>query len=234
MTGGREDDRTGAYASPPCSMHEVDPNYVGLGEGDDAGPAADVTEWRKAERQRLIAERLAIKGETRRRHAGRIAETLEDAIGEPGGLVVSAYWPFRGEPDLRGFMERMTSRGARCALPVVIEKGRPLVFRAWAPGDALERGVWNIPVPAAGEEEVVADVVIAPVVGFDGGCFRLGYGGGFFDRTLAAMPRKPRVFGVGYAPAAIRTIYPQPHDIPMDAIVTEEGIVFRGPDGGGL
>lgn len=232
MTGGREDDRTGGYASPPCSMHEVDPDYVGLGKAGDAGTAADVTGWRKAERQRLIAERLAMKGELRRRYAGRIAEILEDAIGEADGLVVSAYWPFRGEPDLRGFMERMTSRGARCALPVVVEKGRPLVFRAWTPGDPLANGVWNIPVPANGDE-VLPDVVIAPVVGFDDGCFRLGNGGGFFDRTLAVMQRKPRTFGVGYAQAAIRTIYPQPHDIPMDAIVTEAGIVFHEPEGGG-
>ena len=66
-----------------------------------------------------------------------------------------------------------------------------------------------------------SDVVIAPVVGFDRACYRLGYGGGFFDRTLAAMPRRPRVFGVGYACAELATIYPQPHDIGMDAIVTE-------------
>ncbi len=162
MTGGRGDDRTGAYASPPCSMHEVDPNYVGLDGAADAGPATDVTGWRKAERQRLIAERLAMKSELRRRYAGRIAETLEDAIGKVDGLLVSVYWPFRGEPDLRGFTERMRSRGARCALPVVVEKGRPLVFRAWTPGDPLANGVWNIPVPANGDE-VLPDVVTGAV-----------------------------------------------------------------------
>ncbi|MFH3639582.1 5-formyltetrahydrofolate cyclo-ligase, partial [Acinetobacter baumannii] len=66
-------------------------------------------------------------------------------------------------------------------------------------------------------------------VGFDPACYRLGYGGGFFDRTLAAMPRRPRIFGVGYAIAAISTIYPQPHDVPMDRVVTEDGIVSPRP-----
>jgi 5,10-methenyltetrahydrofolate synthetase len=113
---------------------------------------------------------------------------------------------------------------------VVVEKGQPLVFRVWAPGDPLERGVWNIPVPAAGPA-ITPDVVIAPVVGFDPDCYRLGYGGGYFDRTLAALPSRPMVIGVGHSTARLATIHPQPHDIPMQAIVTELGIVEprRGP-----
>lgn len=75
-------------------------------------------------------------------------------------------------------------------------------------------------------------MVIAPVVGFDPICYRLGYGGGLFDRTLAAMPERPRVFGVGYKQAAIPTIYPQPHDIPMDIVVTEDGIAAPEPNKG--
>ena len=98
---------------------------------------------------------------------------------------------------------------------MVIEKGRPLQFRAYRPGDRLEKGVWNIPIPAEGTA-VVPDVVLAPVVGFDPHNYRLGYGGGFFDRTLAALPSRPLVIGLGYASQAIATIYPQPHDIAMD------------------
>jgi len=91
--------------------------------------------------------------------------------------------------------------------------------------------VWNIPVPAGGLH-VTPDIVIAPVVGFDPGGYRLGYGGGFFDRTLAGMPRRTRFVGVGYASQAIRTIYPQAHDIAMEGVVTENGIVRpdREPD----
>ncbi|MEJ8574982.1 5-formyltetrahydrofolate cyclo-ligase [Microbaculum marinum] len=191
----------------------------------DGSPSeTDIARWRKAERDRLIAERLAIDPDTRLAHAGRIAASLEASIGPVSGRIVSVYWPFRGEPDLRGFMERVTGNGGTCALPVVVERARPVVFRAWKPGDRLERGVWNIPVPADGAE-VVPDVVVAPVVGFDPHCYRLGYGGGYYDRTLAALTRRPAVFGVGYAAAAIATIHPQPHDIPMDAIVTETGVI---------
>jgi 5,10-methenyltetrahydrofolate synthetase len=118
-------------------------------------------------------------------------------------------------------MTDIHNRGGRCALPMVVKRNQPLAFRLWEPGTRLERGVWNIPFPADGAE-VAPDVVIAPVVGFDSACYRLGYGGGFFDRTLAALPAKPRTIGVGYTCAAIATIYPQAHDIPMDAIVTEK------------
>ena len=118
----------------------------------------------------------------------------------------------------------MAERGGASALPVVVQRHAPLTFRRWRRGDALEPGVWNIPVPADGAI-VTPDIVIAPVVGFDPACFRLGYGGGFFDRTLAALPRRPRIVGVGYARQEIRTIFPQAHDVPMDMIVTEAGIV---------
>jgi 5-formyltetrahydrofolate cyclo-ligase len=232
MTSGNgDDDAPGGFASPPCFMHELDPAYAGLPPVFDARQHADVMRWRKAERERLLAERLAIEVELRRSHAERIAAGLDEVIAPFEGVTVSLYWPFRGEPDLRRWMEQATSRGARCALPVVVAKGAPLVFRVWEPGARMERGVWNIHQPADGAE-VMPDVVIAPVVGFDPCCYRLGYGGGFFDRTLAAMPAKPRAIGVGYAAAAIPTIYPQPHDIPMDLVVTESGVVTpRGEAG---
>jgi 5,10-methenyltetrahydrofolate synthetase len=222
MSGGN-DDALGTYASPPCLMHEMDPEFRVLANSVDPQQHDDVMRWRKAERQRLIAERLAIDSDTRRDHGRRISAHLRKVIGEIRDVTVSAYWPFRGEPDLRDLMAEIAAGGGRCALPVVVERHRPLVFRAWMPGEPLERGVWNIPVPARGAE-VIPDVVIAPVVGFDPAGYRLGYGGGFFDRTLAALPARPRVLGVGYAQAAIPTIYPQPHDIAMDLIVTENGI----------
>ena len=105
------------------------------------------------------------------------------------------------------------------ALPVVIEKAHPLIFRTYRPGDRLEKGIWNIPIPAEGDP-VTPDITIAPLVGVDPQNYRLGYGGGFFDRTLASLPKKPLVIGVGYEMQRIPTIHPQPHDIPMDRIVT--------------
>ncbi|WEX11997.1 5-formyltetrahydrofolate cyclo-ligase [Chelativorans sp. AA-79] len=233
MSGKRDDDErdgTGSYASPPCYMHELDSDYLGLAV-DDLQQRIDVARWRKAERQRLIEERLALSADERSRLAEKISASLDRVLPDVSGRIVSAYWPFRGEPDLRGWMKDILVRGGSCALPVVVERHAPLVFRAWKPGDKLERGIWNILVPAKGEE-VMPDVVIAPIVGFDSACYRLGYGGGFFDRTLAAMQKKPHVIGLGYEQAALPTIYPQPHDIPMDVIVTESGFHTHSHRGG--
>lgn len=218
MAQGDDDSEGAQFASPPCFMHELQPGY--------APPAADpvlwtdVARWRKAERVRLIDARLALPAELRAGMSARIAQSLDAAIGDVAGRVVSLYWPFRGEPDLRPWIAAIVARGATAALPVVVEKGQPLVFRAYRPGDRLEKGVWNIPVPAEGAE-VQPGIVISPLVGVDPQRYRLGYGGGFFDRTLAAMPTRPLVIGVGYEMQRIPTIYPQPHDIPMDVIVME-------------
>lgn len=209
---------TGEYASPPCFMHELDTGYAGVPARQDAW--ADVSRWRKAERKRLLDARMALDVAARHDSANRIAAALERTVSRIGGRTVSIYWPFRGEPDLRNWSNGIVERGGSLALPVVIEKGRPLEYRVWAPGDPLERGVWNILVPSRGPA-VLPDVVIAPLVGYDEARYRLGYGGGFFDRTLAAMPRKPLTIGVGYRQSRIPTIHPQPHDIPMDLIVTD-------------
>jgi 5-formyltetrahydrofolate cyclo-ligase len=211
--------QTGEYASPPCFMHELAPEYQGAPSHQDAW--TDVARWRKAQRKRLIDQRLAVDADKRRAGSERIATGLDLAIGKVSGRIVSVYWPFRGEPDLRNWAIRVIERGGRMALPVVIQKGWPLEFRIWAPGDPLERGAWNILVPSHGPS-VRPDTVVAPVVGFDAANYRLGYGGGFFDSTLAAMPKRPFVIGVGHAQSRIPTIYPQPHDVPMDVIVTDE------------
>lgn len=129
----------------------------------------------------------------------------------------------RGEPELLGLLRDLQARGVRTALPVVVSKGAPLQFLEWKSGGKLAHGVWRIPFPVD-SPELVPDIVIAPLVGFDGEGYRLGYGGGFFDRTLAALDRQPRAVGVGFSHALLPTIIPQPHDIPMSAVVTENGI----------
>ncbi|GEP61869.1 5-formyltetrahydrofolate cyclo-ligase [Reyranella soli] len=206
------------YASPPCLMHRFDP-LTG-----DRVMDADVVRWRKAERERLIAARLAIPAADRSRLSQRIETWLDLALGDVSGRIVSVYWPFRGEPDLRPWLKGLEERGAVGALPVVVHRHAPLVFRSWRRDEPLEPGVWKIPVPSHGIA-VTPDIVIAPVVGFDADCFRLGYGGGFYDRTLADLPRRTWIVGVGYEQQAIRTIYPQDHDVAMEMIVTESGIV---------
>lgn len=211
----------GQFASPPCFLHELDPAYGGVA---DPQQALDVKRWRKAERERLIAARLAIPARERRHLDEILTRTLDSLLPTVEGKIVSAYWPFRAEPDLRPWLESVAQRGGRAALPLVVQKGAPLVFRTWRQGEPLEPGIWNIPVPSQGPA-VLPDVVIAPLVGFDAEGYRLGYGGGFFDRTLAAMPRRPLVIGIGYAQQRIATIFPQPYDIAMSVIVTEQGAV---------
>lgn len=212
------DDLPSEYASPPCYMHELMPEFR---EPPPGTAWSDVARWRKAERERLIAERMAWSADMRMAKSEAIAGKLDQAIDKVGNRIISLYWPFKGEPDLRNWLIRLIERGARIALPVVVEKNAPLEFRLWSPGEPLERGIWNILVPAHGAV-VMPDIVIAPVVGFDVANYRLGYGGGYFDRTLAAAPRKPLAIGIGYGSSRIDTIYPQRHDIAMDLIVTEE------------
>lgn len=224
MTG--DDTPRGSYASPPCLAHEIDPAYFDP-LAVDPQQAEDVARWRKAERKRLLDERAALPVATRQVAAQAIATALdrflEERFSSLEGLTVSAWWPIKAEIDLRFWLGGLAARGAHAALPLVVEKARPLAFRHWAPGAKMERGFWNIPVPADGPF-VRPDITLSPVVGWDGGCFRLGYGGGYFDRTLAALSPRPLALGIGLQAARIATIYPQPHDIPMAAILTEDGL----------
>ena len=203
-------------ASGPCLLHELD--QAGTPRIDPE-QVRDVARWRTVERERLIAARLARPEEERNAIALAIARDLDALVTVGAGAIVSVYWPIRGEPDLRPWMLRLHERGGQVALPVTVAFGQPLIFRAWHPGSRLERGAWKIPFPADGAP-VTPTVAIAPLVGFDPYCFRLGYGAGFFDRTLAALVPRPRVIGVGYDAAELATIFPQPHDVPMDWIVT--------------
>jgi 5-formyltetrahydrofolate cyclo-ligase len=190
VDNSHEDSEPGTYASPACFMHEVDPDYFGLASATEV-QRDNIMRWRKNERKRLIAQRLAISNDARIDRARHIGAHLDMLLPDLAGISVSLYWPFRGEPDLRGWAAAIRARGATCALPVVVEKNAPLIFRLWRANEPLALGVWNIPVPA-NSAELLPDVVIAPVVGFDQHAYRLGYGGAFYDRTLAALTKKPR------------------------------------------
>ncbi len=217
-------------SSPPCMVHELDPAFMEHSE-PSSPPArlpaisatrdwAEVQLWRRAKRAVLIERRLAVPPAERAARSEAITAALAQALPSCPGTLIGFYWPFKGEYDPRSLVRSLHAKGARLALPVVVEKARPLIFREWWPGIAMIRGVRNIPVPAA-SQPVAPDVLLVPVVGFDRRGYRLGYGGGYYDRTLAAMPAKPRAVGVGFGFSQIATIYPQPHDIAMDLIVTD-------------
>lgn len=180
----------------------------------DPASASDVARFRRAERTRLYALRKHLPTHDRAAQATSIAAGLTGLLGTLEGLVVAVYWPILGEPDLRDWMTRASDAGARIVLPVVTRRHAPLVFLPWSPQAPMTRGMFGIPVPADGDP-VVPEVVIAPLVAADDDGYRLGNGGGYYDRTLAAFPELPRRVGVGHDFARIPTIRPMPWDIPM-------------------
>lgn len=193
----------------------------------------EVKPWRRAERARLLAWRTAVPAAERRGWDRAIETRLHPLLAGRSGLLLGVYWPFKAEFDPRPLINRLLAEGGAVALPAVVDKKGPLEYRAWRPGEPLVDGVWGIPVPEQ-RTIVVPDAVLAPLVGFDKECYRLGYGGGFFDRTLAALKPKPLAIGVGFEASRIATIHPQPFDIPMDFVVTETALRRRQPSAFGL
>jgi 5-formyltetrahydrofolate cyclo-ligase len=185
---------------------------------------AEIMAWRRAQRERLQEERRALTRDERAEKTARIAALLERHVPELAGASVGFYWPFKGELDLRDFAIALHAAGSRLSLPVVVEKGAPLEFWRWTPETRMARGDWGIPVPA---ERIVErpTALIVPLLGFDAAGYRLGYGGGYYDRTLAALEPRPFTVGVGFELGRLASIFPLRHDIPLDAVVTEKGIV---------
>jgi 5,10-methenyltetrahydrofolate synthetase len=185
--------------------------------------------WRKRERERLLAEREALDAATLEQHRLRIDAHLARAFPGLANARLAFCWPIKGEYDARHLARTLRGRGALTALPVVVAKNQPLVFREWHPGIELASGPLGIPYPAHAPE-VTPNAVLLPMNGWDRAGYRLGYGGGFFDRTLATLAKKPAVIGVAYEMARMETIHPQSWDIPVDWVVTERGAYRRDGD----
>lgn len=205
------------YSSPACSLRELE--HLSPPKSADW---EDVKAWRKQQRDMLIKARPQDANERRLRSAPILEQLSAElrAISAVPRLVLGIYWPFRGEIDVRDVAHRHIEAGGIVALPVVVEKNAPVQFWRWRPEVPMSRGLFNIPIP--GEQEIVTpDVLIVPLVGFDRAGYRLGYGGGYYDRTLAATHPRPRTLAIAFAEAELQTIYPQPHDIPMSRIITD-------------
>ena len=187
---------------------------------------SNLASWRKSERARLIALRVAVDASTLDSWRRLIDAHLERGFPGLAQARVAFCWPIRNEYDARHLARRLREAGATTALPVVLAPRAPLVFREWHPGVDLAKGPLDIPYPA-GSRELEPRAVLLPMNGWDAQGYRLGYGGGFFDRTLAALEKKPLVIGVAYEQARLETIHPQPWDIPVDYVVTERGVYRR-------
>lgn len=191
---------------------------------------ADIRQWRKTQRADLVALRNAQPAAQRHDRDRIIIQSLIDGFPLLRRMTIGFYWPFNSEFDPRFAIRHWRDQGARAALPEVVEKATPLRFREWWPGAPMTKGVYDLPVPD-GTPVVLPQALLIPPVGFDDRGFRLGYGGGYFDRTLAALQPQPLKIGVTYESSRMPTIRPQPHDVPMDFIVTEAGIHRVGSDG---
>jgi 5-formyltetrahydrofolate cyclo-ligase len=192
--------------------------------------AAELKRWRKSERERLIAARMAIAPAVLEAWRQRIDGYLEHSFPGLARCRLAFCWPIKGEYDARHLARTLRDRGTLTALPVVVAPKTPLIFREWHPGVQLARGALDIPYPV-GSPDIVPDIVLLPMNGWDAQGYRLGYGAGFFDRTLAAMEKKPVTIGVSYELARLQTIHAQPWDLPMDYVVTERGVYRRDPEG---
>jgi 5,10-methenyltetrahydrofolate synthetase len=167
--------------------------------------------------------RASISKEEYREWSAAITGLLEKGFPSLRKSVVGFCWPHRGEYDPRPLMGFIHESGATLALPEVVNKHEPLGFRKWWQGAPMKIGAYDIPVPDNTDPVMVRAMVI-PMIGFDKQGFRLGYGSGYFDRTLVAITPRPLAIGVAFEILRVDTLHPQSHDVRMDFIVTEAGI----------
>jgi 5,10-methenyltetrahydrofolate synthetase len=201
----------------------------GSSHGSEAFATADYAR-RDQERKRLLAKRIELSESVRVEKDARIADhlriLLRDVLrGSRPPWKIGGYWPIRNEPDLRPLFHELTKGGHRIGLPLVDRVMRPLTFVHWKPHSAMAPSFLGVPVPTSGNA-VYVELLLLPCVGFsigpDGVRHRLGYGGGYYDRTLNS--RRFKAIGVAYEAMRLEHFEPAPHDMPLDYIVTEEGV----------
>ncbi|MDR3324316.1 MAG: 5-formyltetrahydrofolate cyclo-ligase [Zoogloeaceae bacterium] len=173
-------------------------------------------------RQRMARARTRLTPEQGAALSARLVTHLLAHFPAPPGRCIAFCWPIKNEPDIRAALEHWRAQGAVAALPVVTAAGQPLAFRAWTPATPLAPDRYGIPTPTAGDW-LCPDALLIPLNAFDAQGYRLGYGGGFFDRTLAVWTPRPLTLGVGFELNRLASIEPEAHDLPLDWIFTEAG-----------
>jgi 5-formyltetrahydrofolate cyclo-ligase len=193
--------------------------------------------------QDIVAEKKALRALARARRAAAGAEAAARASAEACAALlarlspapaeaVSGYWPMGGELDLRPALHGFAATGARVLLPVVVARDAPLAFRRWLPGDALVPAGLGTSVPDPSLPEGTPDILLVPLLAFDARGFRLGHGGGYYDRTIAALRgsgRPVRAVGVAFACQEMERVPVEDFDQRLDAVATERGLrAFAG------
>jgi 5,10-methenyltetrahydrofolate synthetase len=174
-------------------------------------------------RPQLLTLRRNLSPEMRADHDVRLCEQVLAWYASHPLTSLGVYWPIRGEPDLQAAYAELAERGVQLALPIVTAADAPLQFATWKPGDATITGAMKVPVPAEPHNLIEPQALLIPCVGYNRERARLGYGGGFYDRTLA---RKPRPLAIGIAYQCTQADFTaDEHDILLDAILTETSIL---------
>jgi 5-formyltetrahydrofolate cyclo-ligase len=175
-------------------------------------------------RRTLLAARQALAADTAQRLSAQLGGQVARLLAERRAACVGFYWPMAGEFDARDALTAWLGGAPdrQAALPVVSHRGAPLTFHVWHPDAPMRVGRYNIPIPEH-EHPVQPDLLLVPCVGFDAARLRLGYGGGYYDRTLAALQPRPYVAGVAFECGRVAALPREPHDVPLDVILTETG-----------
>jgi 5,10-methenyltetrahydrofolate synthetase len=182
---------------------------------------------RRALRREAIARRMALSRDDYTVRSQAVCRHLEANFAQLAALRVGFYWPIKQEPDLRPVLATWLVAGRAgfaALLPVVVTAGTVLAFRCWRPDVSMVADRYGILAPAHGDL-LSPQALLIPLAAFDAAGFRLGYGGGYFDRTLAELCPRPLAIGVGFELSRVDSIHPEPHDEGLDAVITEAGVV---------
>ncbi|TAN11982.1 MAG: 5-formyltetrahydrofolate cyclo-ligase [Burkholderiaceae bacterium] len=186
---------------------------------------------KKALRKRLLQERLQL--EDRGARSAALQDVLRVWLLRRADVAIGAYWPIKGEFDPLPALHRWKEDGElmdepqrrRIGLPVIDKTHKTLTFHVWYPGCPMEEDAYGIPKPKD-TDLIMPTLLLVPCVGYAAGGYRLGYGGGFYDRTLAALEPPPFTVGLGFTHGYLDEFEPEPHDLPLDAILNDNGVVW--------
>ena len=193
---------------------------------------SDIPLDRRALRQQALARRLALAPEDVARLSASICKQLQQHFPQLAQMRVAFCWPIKNEPDMRALMRRwcaVNASGFMALLPVVTQANAALAFRKWSSQMPLVADQYGILTPQTGAF-YTPQALLIPLNAFDAAGYRLGYGGGFFDRTLAALKPAPLSIGVGFELSRVASTFPQAHDMQLDALVTEAGVFLPSTD----
>ena len=175
-------------------------------------------------RQTAHKRRAALSDKLRAEASGQAVECFLDKVQFPEKAKVALYWPMGDELDCRGLITALRKRGCQICLPAITAPDRPLVFRLWVGGEELQSGPFGTREPEKNAPETIPDIIVLPLLGFDEQGNRLGYGKGYYDRTIVLMDKKPLLVGLAFSAQELEHIPASPLDVPLHMVVTEVGL----------